>query len=95
MGEPQISGRGFASPEEKTAALEVSRQRFLEESKSDTTLKPRYGLFSYTGTLAIGENSSTFRNIRGRDEYGKVATGPRNFYTSPGKRGTVHKAYFS
>jgi hypothetical protein len=90
----KMTKRGFTTPHEKEIYLEESRQRFYEESKQTSENKSRYGLFSYTGSLCIADNSLSRKVIPERDTDGRVATGPRNFYTSPGKKGTV-KGYFS
>ena len=72
--------------------MEEKRVQNLEESKSTSALKHRYGLFSYTGTLAIGENSIALaRRRRKIDSEGNVPTGPWNFMCSPSKKDT----YFS
>ena len=78
--------------DENDVLREEKRIQNLEESKSTSALKHRYGLFSYTGSLAIGENSSELaRRKRRIDSDGNVPVGPRNFYTSP----TRKDAYFS
>ena len=75
-----------------TAAADVSRQQFLQESLLDVTHQ-RYGLFSYS-TLAIGDDSVGRRTKPRRDAEGAVITEPRNFYTRRMKKGKTPDVYF-
>lgn len=82
------------SPVDKEAQLQSSREQFFQESRFDP-YHPRYGLFSFTGTLAVGDDSIGKRTKPKRDSDGKVATAPRNFYTKPVKQGKTNDVYFS
>lgn len=55
----------------------------------------KYGLFSYTGTLAISDRPYFNQTINRRDADGLVKTGPKNLYTSPGRKGKTFDVYFS
>jgi hypothetical protein len=70
------------------------RRKNLEDSKSGS-FKPKYGLFSFTGSLAISDDSIGQPTKPRRDPDGSVKLGPRNFYTSPSKRGNSVDVYFS
>lgn len=82
--------RSFATLEEKKAVLEETRQKLLAESKSEKQMRPRYGMFSYTGCLAIGENSQGVKKFPELDpDTGKPKLGPKPFITNPGKKGQL------
>jgi Domain of unknown function (DUF4586) len=70
------------------------RLKNFEDSKYDPQ-KQKYGLFSFTGTLAILPNPyySTTRPRRNSD--GNVITGPPNISTSPPHKGKNPDALFS
>lgn len=89
-----MSSRLSKTPQEKEAKLSFSRQKFFEESKFDP-YKEKYGLFSYTGSLAIGDDSYDKRKIPERNKDGSVKTAPRNFLTKPVKTGKTADVYFS
>ena len=89
-----MSSRLSKTPKEKEAKLAVSRQKFFEESKFDP-YKEKYGLFSYTGSLAIGDDSYDKRKIPERNPDGSVKTAPKNFLTKPVKSGKTTDVYFS
>ena len=76
--------------------MEEKRLKNLEESKSTSALKHRYGLFSYTGSLAIGENSAELASRKRRmDSDGLVPVGPKNMITSPTRKdGLFNKPEF-
>ena len=74
--------------------LAEERQKFFAESKFDPK-NQKYGLFSYTGTLAISSRPYFSSSKPHRDTDGKVITGPRNFLTSPTKKGKSPAVYFS
>ena len=70
------------------------RSQNFEDSKFDFK-KQKYGLFSFTGTLAISPNSYD-RIVRARrNSEGAVMTEPKNFLTSPSKRGKNNDTLFS
>ena len=73
---------------------EKMRQVFFDESKFNAS-NQRYGLFSYTGTLAISNKPYFSNSISHRDQDGLVKTGPRNFLTSPIKKGKTKEVFFS
>ena len=82
------------SPNTKEAKLQAAKSQYVEEAKFDPT-KARYGLFSFTGTLAIGDDSLGRRTKPKRDVDGRVLIAPRNFYTTPPKGGKVPSSFFS
>ena len=70
------------------------RLKNFEDSKYDPN-KPKYGLFSFTGTLAVLPTSYE-RVVRARrNSDGAVVTEPRNFLTSPVKKGKNSDVLFS
>lgn len=71
-----------------------SRQKFFSESKFQAN-NQKYGLFSYTGTLAISARPYFPPAKSHRDSEGKVIIGPHNFLTSPTKTGKLNEVYFS
>lgn len=73
---------------------EKMRQVLFQESKFNPS-NQRYGLFSYTGTLAISNKPYFSNSLSHRDQDGLVKTGPRNFFTSPIKKGKTKEVYFS
>ena len=82
------------NPPERTAKLEESRQKFFDESRFDA-YKPKYGLFSAQGPLAVGENSYSKGTLPRKLPDGSVETQPRNFLASGNKRGKTPDVYFS
>jgi len=82
------------SPALKEAKGQSTREDLLQGARFDP-YHPRYGLFSFTGTLAIGDDSIGKRTKPKRDSDGKVMTGPINFLTKPVKRGKTNDVYFS
>ncbi|OMJ94196.1 hypothetical protein SteCoe_2680 [Stentor coeruleus] len=75
------------------AKLSEERKKAFMESKFEPK-NQKYGLFSYTGTLAISDRPYYTKHESHRDKDGIVKTGPRNFYTSPGKHGNTNDVYF-
>lgn len=73
---------------------EKMRQVFFDESKFNPS-NQRYGLFSYAGTLAISNKAYFSTPASHRDQDGLVKTGPRNFLTSPIKKGKTKDVFFS
>lgn len=82
------------SPAVKETKGQSTRDELMQASRFDPYL-PRYGLFSFTGTLAIGDDSIGKRTKPKRDPDGKVTTAPRNFYTKQVKKGKTNDVYFS
>lgn len=70
------------------------RKKNFEESRFDAN-KQKYGLFSFTGTLAILPNSYEKVRRSRRNSEGGVITEPRNFSSSPAKKGKNPDALFS
>jgi hypothetical protein len=81
---------GLASEAEKS---EIRNKNF-EESKLDTT-RSKYGLFSFAGTLAILPHPYEKKPNGRRNSDGSVITEPRNFMTSPTRKGKLSDALFS
>jgi hypothetical protein len=52
-------------------------------------------MFSYAPPLAVGDSSYYVAKSRRTNSDGTVRTSPKNFLTSPGKKGTVAGVYFS
>jgi hypothetical protein len=73
---------------------EKMREAAFKDSKFDPK-NQRYGLFSYTGTLAISNKPYFSQSISHRDADGLVKTAPKNFFTSPVKKGKTSDVYFS
>ena len=86
--------RLFKTEAEKEKAFEMSREKFFEESRFDAE-KPRLGLFSVPGTLAISDNTIGQHHIPEREEDGRVKLGPTNFITSGPKSGKGNEVYFN
>ena len=70
------------------------RSKNFQESKPDYS-KHRYGLFSFTGTLAISDKVYENPTVARKNPDGTVMTSPRNFSTSPVKKGITADAFFS
>lgn len=70
------------------------RQKNFEESKLDPN-KNKYGLFSFAGTLAILPTSYDKQLKSRRNSDGGIITEPRNFMTSPPRKGKNNDALFS
>ena len=70
------------------------RQKYFEESKFDPA-NQKYGLFSYSGTLAISKTPYFEARRTRRNKDGSVDAGPRNFITSTSKTGKSKDALFS
>lgn len=70
------------------------RSEFFNESKFDSS-KQRYGLFSFTGTLAISKTEYEQKRASRRDADGAVQLAPRNFTSCPTRKGKGNDAYFS
>jgi Domain of unknown function (DUF4586) len=76
------------------AKMTQTRKKFFEESRFDPT-NQKFGLFSYTGTLAISDQPYYNKPLPPKDSDGKVITKPRNFLVNPTKRGKTPDVYFS
>lgn len=76
------------------AELDKLRQKNFEESKFDP-LNQKFGLFSYSGTLAVSKNPYFEPRRTRRNKDGSVDAGPRNFITSNPKSGKSKDALFS
>lgn len=76
------------------AQLLQSRQQFFEESKFDPK-NQKYGLFSYTGTLAVSNKPYFVKTACHKNKEGLVETKPRNFIVGASKRGKTADTYFS
>ena len=74
--------------------LSESRKKYFDESKFDP-FNQKYGLFSYTGTLAVSNKPYFLKKTANRGEDNKVKTKPANFLTNPTKKGKTPDAYFS
>lgn len=70
------------------------RKKFFLESKFVPN-NQKYGLFSYTGTLAISQRPYFNQTLSHRGTDGLVMTGPKNLYTSPARKGKTFDVYFS
>lgn len=57
-------------------------------------IRPRFGLFSQPVSTAVGDTNKYKKVIPKRDDDGKVATAPKNFYTGPMKMGKSEDVYF-
>ncbi|CAG9316428.1 unnamed protein product [Blepharisma stoltei] len=89
-----MTTRLLENPVEKEAEKAVKRDEFLKESKENST-KSRYGLFSFTGTLAISDDAGYYKTASKKLPDGTVKTGPKNFSTSPTRTGKGPDVYFS
>jgi hypothetical protein len=74
--------------------LSESRQQYFDDSKFDAS-NQKYGLFSYTGTLAISNKPYFVKTASHKNKEGLVETKPRNFIVGPSKRGKTADTYFS
>jgi|JI6StandDraft_1071083.scaffolds.fasta_scaffold24592_2 hypothetical protein len=73
--------------------LEQTRQKAIQEL--DTVAeKQRFGYFSIPATLAIGDGQFAGKTIK-KDEFGRVATQPRNVSVKPTATGNTKSSYFS
>lgn len=88
-----MNPRLFENEAEKDAKKAEMRTQFLSESKENST-KSRFGLFSFTGTLAISDDGAYHKTAHRKLPDGTVKIGPKNFLTSPTKKGKVPEAYF-
>lgn len=70
------------------------RAKNFLESKLDA-FQPKYGLFSFAGTLAILPHEYDKKLQKERDSEGKVKTTPKNITVSPIKLGKGPDVYFS
>lgn len=70
------------------------RKKIFSESKFQSN-NQKYGLFSYTGTLAISDHPYFSQTQPHRDSDGNVITKPHNFLISPPKKGKSPDVYFS
>ena len=66
----------------------------MEESY-DLVNKERFGLFSWPGCLAIGENTYAPQKVPNKDEDDRMVTEPPNFLTTQGKKGKQTMFFFS
>lgn len=85
-----MNSSGLLTEAEKS---EMRRKNF-EESRLDPN-KNKYGLFSFAGTLAILPHSYDRKFKSRRNSDGGVITEPRNFMTSPPRKGKNNDALFS
>jgi Domain of unknown function (DUF4586) len=74
--------------------LNLSRQKFFDDSSFDPT-NQKYGLFSFSGTLAVNKQPYFQSTPVHKDSDGKVPTGPHNFLVPGAKSGKTNEAYFS
>ena len=81
-------------PEDDEAKLAETRKKFFDESRFDPN-NQKFGLFSYTGTLAISDKPYFIKTSSHKGVDGRVVTNPSNFLTNPGKRGKTPNTYFS
>ena len=82
----------------QTANPEIEKRKLREKNFAESKLDafhPKYGLFSFAGTLAILPTSYEQSKSPRRDTDGKVKTSPRNIAASPTKTGKGPDAYFS
>lgn len=70
---------------------EEKRKTLLNESRH---MNNTLGLFSHAPSLAISDNSYHIPKRRNLTEEGTVKTAPKNFNTSPGKKGTTNDTTF-
>lgn len=80
--------------QDKDKELEESRKGYFEESKFDAK-NQKYGLFSFSGTLAVSETPYFTKTLSKKNSQGKIPTRPKNFMTRPLKRGKTPDVYFS
>ena len=78
---------------EEEKLTEERKKAFLESKFEPKNQK--YGLFSYTGTLAISDRPYYLKTQNHKGPDGRVQISPRNFYTNPTKRGKTSEVYFS
>ena len=71
-----------------------SRQKFFDDSKFNPS-NQKYGLFSFSGTLAVSKQPYFAVTPSHKDSDGKVAIGPHNFLVPTPKSGKTNDAYFS
>lgn len=71
-----------------------TREQFFEESKFDPT-NQKFGLFSYTGTLAVSKRPYFTNTKCHKNPDGTVTTAPSNFLVGGSKRGKTPDTYFS
>lgn len=73
--------------------LEQTRQQAIRELDT-VSEKQRFGYFSIPATLAIGDSRFAGKTIQ-KDEFGRVATQPRNISVKPTAEGHTKSSYFS
>lgn len=73
--------------------LAESRKKFFDGSAFNPS-NQKYGLFSFTGTLAVSKEPYFTVTPSHKDAEGKVATGPHNFLVPAPKSGKTNDAYF-
>ena len=74
--------------------IAATREKFFEESKFDPK-NQKFGLFSYTGTLAISKKPYFTNTKCHKNTDGTVTTAPSNFLVGASKRGKTADTYFS
>ena len=79
---------------EKEAELEQTRKKIFEDSKFIPN-NQKYGLFSFSGTLAVSKHSYFEAKKSKKTKDGTVDSGPKNFVAGCTKKGKSPDCYFS